>query len=90
MSAKPGSIKRAAFPVDQTAEHIRHLEQTMTPEELRKYKLQILRPYRTRNMVLSMGLFGSVAAIYAYTMYKMRPDDFNKLETIEKFKNSGK
>ncbi|KAH6568795.1 hypothetical protein BASA50_003055 [Batrachochytrium salamandrivorans] len=90
MSHRLATIKKANVPYEQVENDIRLLGKKMTAEELRQYKLQALRPYRTRNIALSMGLFGSVAAIYIYTMYKMKPDDFNKLETIKKFAESGK
>nr|KAJ3410507.1 hypothetical protein HK105_002901 [Polyrhizophydium stewartii] len=58
----------------------------MTPEELHALKLEAMRPYRKRNMTLAVGLFAGVGAIFAYTMYMMRPDDFDRIENMDKYK----
>ena len=62
------------------------VEATMTPEQLTEYKRELMKPFRTRNIILSTSLFGLIGGIYALTMYKMRPDDFNSIKDMDQFK----
>lgn len=62
------------------------LEQSMTPEQLKEYKREAMKPFKTRNIIVSFGLFSMVGLIYGITMYKMRPDDFNTIKDLDKYK----
>eukprot|EP00842_Homolaphlyctis_polyrhiza_P003159 jgi/Hompol1/3844/HPOL_006780-RA len=73
------------LPPSEAYRRMQMLEKQMTPEEFRNFRQIAMRPYRTRNIALSLTLFGGMAAIFAFSMYKMRPDDFNKLEELEKY-----
>ena len=50
-----------------------------SPEQLKAYKFQLLKPYRTRNAMVAGGLFALCGAIYGYSMYKTKADDFDAL-----------
>ncbi|KAI8913715.1 hypothetical protein BC831DRAFT_489968 [Entophlyctis helioformis] len=80
----PSGVSTDAM-LQENYRRLQQLESQLSPEELREVKLQAMRPYRTRNIALSLGLFGSMLAIYGYTMYKMRPDNFNELEGLEQY-----
>jgi hypothetical protein len=61
----------------------------MSYEELRQFKLQQLRPTRTRNLALAGVIWTGIVAICkltkvyfkdSFSMYKTKADDFTKLD----------
>ncbi|KAI8822553.1 uncharacterized protein EV422DRAFT_566233 [Fimicolochytrium jonesii] len=67
----------AGMPVTEAYKHINRIERRMTPEQLMQAKMQIMRPYKTRNMAVGGGLIAFVLGIYVYSMYKTGHDDFD-------------
>ncbi|KAJ3172510.1 hypothetical protein HDU88_005838 [Geranomyces variabilis] len=67
------------MPVQDAYRRINAIERKMTPEELMATKLQIMRPYRTRNMAVGGGLLAFVLGVYCYSMYKTGHDDFDTI-----------
>ncbi|KAI8905811.1 hypothetical protein EDD86DRAFT_210869 [Gorgonomyces haynaldii] len=50
----------------------------MSAEQLKQYKLSLLRPHRTRNFAVAGGLFAFCLGIYYVSMRKTASDDFDQ------------
>jgi lambda repressor-like predicted transcriptional regulator len=68
------------MPLTKALQEMRKFESQLSPTELRDYKRHLMRPYRKKNMILAGAMFTGVAAIYAFSMYKTRQDDFSSLD----------
>ncbi|KAJ3013746.1 hypothetical protein HKX48_005533 [Thoreauomyces humboldtii] len=67
------------MPVQEAYRQLNAVQRSMTPDQLMAAKLDIMRPYRTRNILVGGGLLGFVFGVYAYSMYKTGHDDFDTL-----------
>jgi hypothetical protein len=76
----PQPPNTTGMPVTQAMAEMRKFEQSLTPTQLRDYKRHLMKPYRKSNMLLAGAMFTGVAAIYAFSMYKTRQDDFSALD----------
>ncbi|KND03708.1 uncharacterized protein SPPG_08911 [Spizellomyces punctatus DAOM BR117] len=67
------------MPVQEAYRHLNAYQRSMTPEQLMAAKMEIMRPYRKRNMIVGGILLGGTLAIFGYSMYKTGRDDFDNI-----------
>ncbi|TPX55858.1 hypothetical protein PhCBS80983_g04962 [Powellomyces hirtus] len=65
------------MPVQEAYRHLNEYQRRVSPEQLMATKLEIMRPYKTRNMAVGGGLIAFVLGVYVYSMYKTGHDDFD-------------
>ncbi|KAJ3119031.1 hypothetical protein HDU96_003206 [Phlyctochytrium bullatum] len=65
------------IPDDYAYKNLRQLKAQLPRDQFEILQERVMRPYRQKNMVLGFTLLGFCGAMFAYSMYKTKIEDFS-------------
>ncbi|KAI8847307.1 hypothetical protein BC829DRAFT_490752 [Chytridium lagenaria] len=73
------TINIHTIPDDQAYANLRTLEKQLPADQFEILRERVMKPYRTRNLALGLTLVGFTGAMFAYSMYKTKIEDFDSV-----------
>ncbi|KAJ3204292.1 hypothetical protein HDU67_009652 [Dinochytrium kinnereticum] len=70
---------RRLIPDDQAYTNLRTLERQLPSDQFELLKERVMKPYRARNFAIGLTLVGFCGAMFAYSMYKTKIEDFESV-----------